>query len=302
MINHKEWDKENSLTSKEDRTSTKDNPWRIEQGVPNLTKDETDIAMKVLNNTDFIDRFPRVEKTYADPPILDQQFGLISFTPAKGATPNEGGVYGFAKLRGNYRTSIEARNQSEMLIKEYDSYHQIYHTFVGRPFPLTSDSKFSKSVEEIDIKKQTVDAMSAAVKAKKREEKNTIRDIKKREEALLEESKRAKDDDSDDDDPYETYITLKVKKAQLTWTYLEHEKKMEEIKGILVRTRKEIEELDVENPSYNDKYFEKYSEARKSSGLPNETEEDTQDNFMRFLVEDYTIPEVDEKYKKTYNC
>ena len=30
-----------------------------------------------------------------------QRIGLLSFVPAKGATPNSKGIYGFAKMRGN---------------------------------------------------------------------------------------------------------------------------------------------------------------------------------------------------------
>ena len=36
-----------------------------------------------------------------------QNIGLISFVPAKGATPNDNGVFGFAKLRGNFSTNID---------------------------------------------------------------------------------------------------------------------------------------------------------------------------------------------------
>ena len=54
--------------------------------------------MPELNNTAYTEKFPRVDRTYADPPPLMQTIGLL-FTPAKGATPNENGVFGFIKLR-----------------------------------------------------------------------------------------------------------------------------------------------------------------------------------------------------------
>ena len=104
---HPEWEKEHSLTAPEDRD--RENKWRPEQGAADLTEEEVTNAISALDNTDFTTKFPRVDRTYADPPISLQTVGLISFTPAKGATPNENGVFGFAKLRGNYASELEAQ-------------------------------------------------------------------------------------------------------------------------------------------------------------------------------------------------
>jgi hypothetical protein len=173
-------EKESSLTTPSDRN--RDNRWLPEQGAPALTNDELKDAMIDLNNTSFTEKFPRVDRTYADPPINLQQYGLISFVPAKGATPNESGVFGFAKLRGNFSTEIEANQRAEFIIRNIDSYHQIFHTYVGRPFPITSSSKYSADTDEIDIRKETTKAISNSIKEKKLEEKKTVDDIKEREE------------------------------------------------------------------------------------------------------------------------
>jgi len=138
---HEEWQKENSLTCPEDRDRI--NKWKPDQTAPVLTQEQADEALKELNNTAFTDKFPRIERTYADPILPMQYIGLISFTPAKGATPNENGVYGFAKLRGNFSSEIEANERAEFIIRNIDSHHQIYHTYVGRPFPITNSSKYS---------------------------------------------------------------------------------------------------------------------------------------------------------------
>jgi hypothetical protein len=288
-IKHEEWEKENSLSCKEDRTSSQTNPWKPEQGAPPLTEEEVNNAMEGLNNNSFVKKFPRHDRTYADPPLTNQLYGLISFTPAKGATPNENGVYGFAKLRGNFATEIESNQRAEEIIRKFDSYHQIYHTYVGRPFPLTSSSKYSAEVSEVDIRKQTTESVSADIKNKKDSERKEIEEIKQREEALLSESKRAQENIPED--PYETYITLKVKKAQLSWTYLEHKKKMEEVLHILIKTKKELEDLDQVDPTYKDRYFEKYKKARIDAGLK-ESAEELKNNFMIYMVEDADIPEL----------
>ena len=291
--NHPEWTKENSLTSPEDRDRSV--RWRPEQGVPPLTDEQTTSAMAELNNTAFTDKFPRVDKTYADPALNLQTYGLFSFVPAKGATPNQNGVFGFAKLRGNFATEAEADQRAEFIIRNVDSYHQIYHTYVGRPFPVTISSKFSAETNEIDIRKQTTESMSTSVKEKKMEEKKVIDDMKQREEQLLAESKR----EPGDVDPFDTYITLKVKKAQLTWTYLEHQKKMAEVRTILRQTKKTLDEMDTEFPDYQGQYFQKYMDARRSAGF-DDSKITTQDNFMKFLVEDAVLTGVyDEEEENT---
>lgn len=277
---HPEWEKENSLTDPLDRDRV--NKWKPESGAPVLTNSQTEEAMKVLNNTDFTDKFPMVDRTYADPTLPMQIFGLISFTPAKGATPNENGVFGFAKLRGNYPSEIEASQRAEFLIRNIDSYHQIYHTYVGRPFPITTSSKYSADTDEIDIRKETTKSVSHNIKEKRSTDDQQIKEIKQREEKLLAESKR------EEIDTYDDYITQRVKLAQLSFTYLEHQKKMAEVKDIIIKTRGIVEDLDKEFPDYKDSYYEKYMQARRDAGLK-ETKEYSDSNFIKFLVEDAVL-------------
>ena len=290
---HPEWEKESSLTAPSDRDL--ENRWRPEQGAPTLTVQEVEEAMKALNNTDFVRKFPSVDRTYADPAVPMQNIALFSFTPAKGATPNESGVFGFAKVRGSYSTPIEAEQRAEFIIRNVDSYHQLYHLYVGRPFPITSSSQYSAETSEVDIRKETTKAISENIKEEKNKEQKTIKEMKEREDAILAESEKARKDDglgAPDIDPYEEYITLSVKKAQLSWTFLEHLKKLKEVREIILTTRRTLEKIDKENPEFKDKYFEKYMDARKKSGLY-EKIRDVQDNFMKYMVEDVHIPTID---------
>jgi len=268
---------ESSLTSPEDRDRV--NKWKPDQSIPPLTNEQANHALKELNKTDYIDKFPKVDKTYQDPMIPMQNIGLISFVPAKGATPNEKGVFGFAKLRGNFSTEMESNQRAEYLIRNVDSYHQIYHAYVGRPFPITNSSDYSAVTDEIDIRKETATAMSNAVKDKKEIEQQQIKEIKEREKQLIEESKK------EDVDPYDEYITQRVKKSQLMFTYLEHQKKMAEIKDIIIKTRKIIAEMDVTYPEYQHSFYDKYMKAREEAGIK-ESKEEAADNFIKYLVED----------------
>lgn len=276
--------KESSLTAPEDRDLN--NKWKPDQSSPPLTNDEANIAIETLNNTAFTDKFPKIDKTYSDPSIALQNIGLISFVPAKGATPNENGVFGFAKLRGNFASEMEANQRAEFLIRNVDSYHQIYHTYVGRPFPITVSSSYSAETTEIDIRKETTKTISSSIKEKKEKEQQEVKEIKEREELLLAESKRESPDE------YENYITLRVKKAQLSFTYLEHLKKLEEIKNIIIKTREDVAEMDLTNPTFKDTYYDKYMKAREEAGIKESTEE-RQDNFIKFLVEDAVLPGID---------
>jgi hypothetical protein len=114
--------------------------------------------------------------------------------------------------------------------------------------------------------------------------------LKKERKKLIQESNQ----NPEDVDPNEEYVTLRVKKAQLSWTYLEHQKKMDEIKEIILKTRTRIEEMDNIDPTFKEKYFEKYMKARRDTGLSESTAE-SENNFMKFLVEDAVLPGIDDQ-------
>ena len=130
---------ENSLTAPEDRDREKG--WRPESGKPPLSEEEMVDAMVALNDTTFVAKFAKVDRVYSDPAIPMQNISLFSFTPAKGATPNSNGVFGFGKIRGTYNTPQEAEERAEYIIRSVDSTHQVFHSYTGRPFPITNSSK-----------------------------------------------------------------------------------------------------------------------------------------------------------------
>lgn len=281
--------KESTLTTPSDRTAE----LRLDQNVPALTDTQVSEAMSTLNKTAYVERFPTVERRYVDPPLDLQKIGLISFVPAKGATPNEKGVYGFAKLRGNFASDHEANEHAERLIRSVDSYHQIYHTYVGRPFPLTQSSDYSKEVNQVDLQKEMSSAMSDDIKKKREKEQKDIEEIKNREKELLEDVKKTEENRDDH------YTTLRVKKAQLTWTYAETEKKMKQMAGVIAKARYEIEELDKQYPELKTTYFNKYMDARRQAGLSIDNI-DNSNTFIKYMVEDLQLPSVEAEYQRLY--
>ena len=266
--------------------------WLPDKNTPALSGEDAINAISELNATEFTVKFPMKDRNYADPQIMNQTIGLVSFMPAKGATPNKKGIYGFAKLRGNYGTEMEANDRAEMIIKEVDSTHIVYHAYVGRPFPLTRSKKYAADTSEVDIRKDTTESVSAAIKTQKKEDQQKMEEIKDRERELMEDVEGDKPQEEIDLDEY---ITLNVKRAQLSWTYLEHCKKLKEIKKIIIDSRTQIDSLDKDKPEFKKAFYEKYITARGKSGLTTDlTEDQKQDGFLRYLVQDVELPGIDD--------
>ena len=221
----------------------------------------------------FIRKYPQIERTFADPGILGQKFCLVSFVPSIKAVPDPDGIYGMIKIRGSFDTEHEALSRSEFLISNIDSYHKIYTAWVGRPFPATSSSQFSAETTEVDIKNKITKIVSEDIKQQKLAEKKEIEDIKEREANLL-------DDVQKEEDPYDHYTVQRVKKAQLVWTYIETQKKMDKMKESIIKTRAEIIKLDKENPDFINKYEQKFFEARSKAGIKPDN-----DSFIEYMGE-----------------
>jgi hypothetical protein len=281
---------ESTLTAPHDRNL--ENKFTFSK-LPPLDEEQTVKALEELNTKDFVMKFPRVERAFADPTLDLQRIGLISFIPAKGAKPDEKGVFGFAKLRGNFQTMAEADQRAEFLVQNHDSYHKIYHTYVGRPFPITLSSDYSKEVKEVDLQKDIKEANSDVVKKMREKEQKDIEEIQKKEEELLEDVKKIEEPTED------VYTTLRVKKAQLTWTYSETEKKLKQMRTLIANARKEIEDLEAKDSSLKHIYLKKYIDARKKAGLST-TITSKDETFMKYLVEDLKLPEVDKEYERLY--
>ena len=82
-------------------------------------------------------------------------------------------------------------------------------------------------------------------------------------------------------DVYDEYITMNIKRAQLLWTYKETQDKLKQMKESYLSSVERIKELDVEHPEYKDQYKEKYMEARRQAGIPDE-----KNSFVEYLALD----------------
>lgn len=264
-----------SLTSPSDRNPTSKPDLKPTE--PTLNDQELNEAFAEQLNTDYVTKFRQVERAFCDPEIVGQKYHLFSFIPSKGATPDKDGIYGMAKCRGAYATLEESDKRAEFLIKNVDSYHKIYHCFIGKPFPITSSSDFSADTTEIDMKKKTTEIVSEDVKTRREKEQQEVKEIKERQENLMKEVEK-------ENEPEERYTVLRVKKAQLVWTYLKTQKKMEEMKNILKKTDVEIKEMDEKDPKYREMYYQKYMDARKKSGIKSD-----EDSFVKYMGDDVDL-------------
>jgi len=244
-----------------------------------LTEEEVETAFTVLNK-DI--QFLQVDRYFTDPPQHGQKIALVSFVPSKLAKPDPDGFYGMMKMRGVYATEAEAKERAEFLIRSVDSYHEIFHVMVGRPFPITNQTRYSSRVDSIDIKKKTTEIISEDILQKKKQEKEEMESMKQREKELLEKSEKAKNDEPED--PFEQYITFHVKRAQLIWTYKETLSKMKQMKQSYQDTVEQIRQMDSTYPDYQNNYKQKYMDARKEVQLP-----DNDDSFLQYLGLDLSV-------------
>lgn len=254
---------------------------------PSLGDAETTAAMSTLVNKTSITKFAKVERRFADPPIPGQTYCLHSFIPAKGAQPNEDGIYGMMKIRGTFSSIREADERSEQLIRKHDSYHKIYMGYVGKPLPVTEESKYSAEVSEIDIKEQVSKIVREDVRAKRETERQQVQEIRERERSLRD------DVEKEANDPYEKYTCLRVKKAQVIWGYMEHRKKLVEMQDVFDKTLQEIAEMDDEDSDYAAKYLQRYKDARERAGIPDDKNDVS---FMKYLNND--VQDLDEYVRR----
>jgi hypothetical protein len=273
---HPEQELQNALTAPLDKDRTAPNAINRQT----LTQDQLEMAVRELTVKDNVSKFPRFDRLYADPVIPNQTICLHSFVPSKGATPDADGVYGMIKIRGVFATPDEANERAEFLIKNNDSYHKIYHSYVGRPIPLAHNSKYVAETKEVDLNAKTTKVMNEDVKEKKEQEKKDMEEIKQREKRLREDASTPEKDV----DPQEAYTTARVKKAQLIWTYFQSMKKIDEIKDLIVKARNTVAEMDEKYPEFDKTYFERYQKAREDAGVPMDD-----NSFIKYMVEDVDL-------------
>ena len=231
-----------------------------------LKDSELELAKTDLLNKSFVNlQYPRNLKFRVDPRLPGQSIGLVSFLPAKGASPDSEGCFGVLKVRGNFPTAEDAENWSENLIRNYDSFAEIDLVYVGRDFPLMVDnSLYTSSTREIDIRKKVDDVTKSALRTKRENEEKEIKTIQERQQKLL--NPVLEEDKEECLDDLDYYTQLKVKKANADMLIDEATKKIQEAKDVSDKTVLEIEKIEAVHPEHKTEYMARYENALKAVG------------------------------------
>ena len=237
-----------------------------------LTDTQVESACQDLIDKAHLQLYPAQERAFADPHLDDQDYCLVSFVPSVQATPDNDGVYGMVKIRGTFNSLDRCDKRAEYLIRNVDSLHKIYIAGVGKPFPITNVSTFSKDINKVKIQEKLAEEAQHEHSKEQRE----IEEMKKREQEIIENNKKTSDETKID--PEEFYIVNRVKRAQLTWTYINTMKKLDQVRNNILNCRDEISKLDESNPEFKDNYLEKYNRSLKEVNLTQET-----DSFVMYL-------------------
>ena len=261
FTNHPEWTTENSLTDPLHQTEEYMNSSSKNQGVV-LSEPEIQEAINELNINKPIEKFRKIEKFYADPPIQGQQIALFSFTPARGAEPDEAGVYGMIKCRGVFATQREANERAEFLFRNVDTYHKVFHCQVGRPFPITFNEYFFEEKSETDLKNKVKEVEGEFLKMSREEEEAVLKGLKDRIATIKEEAINPKPPSKT-----EEYVTLHVKRA----TLFNH---IESLKAAMAQYQtahdslcENIRKYDEEYPEMKSSYMDEYMKEIETVSL-----------------------------------
>jgi hypothetical protein len=137
-----------------------------------------------------------------------------------------------------------------------------------------------------NCKENTKANLQKEIKEKEIKENKELKEIKIREIVVIE--------DKENDDF--SYKTLRVKKAQLIWKYLNSERD-KKVATSIAKIRYDIEQLEKANPELKETLYNSYMNALKQAGLsPTEIGH----SFMKYIIEDVKIPAVEEEYNRLY--
>lgn len=279
-----------SLTS---RSDLKEKKLVSNKNMPDLDNEQVTIASNELIDTSYVHKFPRIEKLHVDPPIDGQNYCILSYIPAKTAVPDADGVYGMMKMRGVFKTEDEAVTHAENLIKNTDSFHRYFISYVGHSVPITCDPKYSSEHTQVEIKNKQTEVTSDSIFEKKYDEKKEMKEIQDRANKLNETVTQ------EFEDPELLYQSKRYKRSHLAYAISEGQKKIHEYQSLLKNAIKELDELDNKDPRMKDLFIERYYAAREASKIPA-----TDASFIAYLgdelpdsvwngyTEEYTQPKI----------
>lgn len=228
-----------------------------------LSSEELTAARQTLVHKDFINlQFPRTRKVRSDPEIIGQRFALISFIPSAGATPDEDGCFGVAKIRGCFNTVDDADDKSDDLIRNFDSYAEIDVVYVGKEFPVMKNNEvYVKETREVDIRNILDKNTRKYLEEKRKKEKEIIDDIKRRQKEIEETPEQ------EDKESLDYYIKVRVKRANAMMRKNEANSVIKQCATVIEKTGSELADIEEKHPEFTETYIDRYETVLKQSGI-----------------------------------
>jgi hypothetical protein len=228
-----------------------------------LSADELTAARQTLVHKDFINlQFPRTRKVRSDPELIGQKYALISFIPSAGATPDEDGCFGVAKVRGCFNTVDDADDKSDDLIRNFDSYAEIDVVYVGKEFPVMKNNDvYVKETREVDIRNILDKTTRKYLEEKRKKEKETIDDIKRRQKEIEETPEQ------EDKESLDYYIKVRVKRANAMMRKNEANAVIKQCATVIEKTGAELADIEENHPEFTETYLDRYETVLKQSGI-----------------------------------
>lgn len=284
-----------SLTSPTDAKSmTTDTPTSIDRSSSPLPSGECKVAFQTLQNKDNIEggKFYMRERRFVDPPIADQKYCLVSFTPSQDAKPDKNGIFGMMKVRGSYSTDEECEDRMGFLIRDVDSYNTISQAYVGKPFPVTTNNMYSQETVEFNLEQEKNRIFNQNILKQKKEEQSNNEELEYRKKMMEEASELNKlEEENMTSDQilkrrFETYITLRVKRATTIDRFIDNIPRMQNVLKIICSTDKELAKMDEEYPNFINNYRDQLLQEHKKNHI-------TKCEFYKYLEKPFEeIPEL----------
>lgn len=251
--------------------------------VTSLTPEQSKLAM--ADKHSVLD-YPEVERAYIDPEYdVAQRYTLHTFIPAKGATPDQDGVYGILKIRGAFSNVEEANSRADKIVSDIDSYNRIFTCRMGFPIPLMSADGLKKSnhpTHKINVNTKVTEEFGENIRNKIQDEQRRVREIKDRERELIEDVKRT------EDPPEERYTVLRTKRAQHSITVMKNIKLVATMIELVYKYNDEIREMELKDDTLEPTYMKRYLDACEKSGIDQSTQ-DAKDmvNALKEVPDDF---------------
>jgi len=268
-------------------TDNKTGGYKVKQKNIEIPENVMQDAFDHINKTGFVKKWPAVERFVTDPVFEQQKYCLHSFVPAAGAKPDKDGVFGFFKCRGTYPTVDSMNQRAESIIREVDSYHDLFHGIVGAPLPFTLNPEYCEKTKEIDIRDKAIKTVSDSVAESRENDRRVMKELKQRELELINDTAMVHDKEKMGPRPMtdtevaekklsveeveekklDDYIATRVKRASYLFTLVETKKKTDKIKKNLKSVEEALLKIDTTDPTLIKRYKEKYDRERDRVGL-----------------------------------